>query len=136
MTRREPQCAVLRDSSPDRVRSADLLSALLVPRLLLSPLIAHNALIRTMAASRFTLCCWAWVRLRHALLAAMLAALILHTFQIVSLGIAIRPCFHGVCPANDLELFRAFLMPDNAIRGRRVPSGMRVRAKSTHSPGT
>ena len=37
----ELQCAVWPDSSPDRICSADLLSPLLVPRLLLSPLTAR-----------------------------------------------------------------------------------------------
>ena len=56
----------------------DLLRTLLVPRLLLSPLVANDTLI---------LCAGRWqLRLWHTLLAAMLAALILHTFQIVFLG--------------------------------------------------
>ena len=41
---------LLLDSSLDRICSADLLSPILVPRLLLSPLIAHDALIGSMAA--------------------------------------------------------------------------------------
>jgi hypothetical protein len=61
-----------------------LLSPLLVPRLLLSPLIEHDALIGNTAATRLTPSYRPW--LRHALLAAMLAALILHTFQIVFSG--------------------------------------------------
>jgi hypothetical protein len=63
-----------------------LLSPLLVPRLLLSPLIEHDALIGSTAATRLTPSCRPWLRLRHALLAAMLAASILHTFQIVFSG--------------------------------------------------
>src|ERR1700694_1292293 len=114
MTRREPQCAVLRDSSPDRVRSADLLSTLLLPRLLLSPLIAHNALIRTMAAPRFTLCYRAWVRLRHALLAAMLAALISPS-RSFSLGVAIRPCFTAFARRTTLNFFALQTMRSGAI---------------------
>ncbi len=39
--RPEPQCAVLPDLSPDRIRSAGLLSPLLVPRL--APVLAHRA---------------------------------------------------------------------------------------------
>jgi hypothetical protein len=72
-------------SSSDRICSADLLSALFVARLLLSPLVAHDALIGTMAGPRFR-SCRSWLRLWHALLAAMFAALILHTFQIVFSG--------------------------------------------------
>jgi hypothetical protein len=74
---------VLPDSSSSRLRSADLLSPLLVPWLFLSSLIAHDALIGSMAAPRLTACCRLRLRLRHALLATMLAALILHTFPIV-----------------------------------------------------
>jgi hypothetical protein len=84
--RPEPQGAVLPHSSPDRIRSADLLSPLLVPRLLLSSLIAHDALIRSLSPPRVRSRCGSWLRLRHTLLAAMLAALILHTFQIVFSG--------------------------------------------------
>jgi hypothetical protein len=79
----EPQSAVLGNSSPDRIRSADLLSPRLVTRLLLSPFIAHDALIGSMATPWLTACYRPWLRLRHALPAAMLAASILHTFQIV-----------------------------------------------------
>jgi len=53
----------------------DLLGARLVSRLLLSLLVAHDSLVGA-----------AWrpgLRFRHALLAAVFAALILHTFQIV-----------------------------------------------------
>ena len=53
----------------------DLLGARLVSRLLLSLLVAHDSLVG--AVRRLGL------RLRHALLAAVFAALILHTFQIV-----------------------------------------------------
>ena len=60
------------------VLSADELGTLLVSRLLLSLLIAHDALI--MAARGLGLRRW------HALLAAMFAALILHTFQIIFPG--------------------------------------------------
>ena len=56
------------DSSLDRICSADLLSPLLVPRLLLSPLVAHDALIWSIAAPRLTRCCRLGLRLRHALL--------------------------------------------------------------------
>jgi hypothetical protein len=60
------------------VLPTDLLGARFVARLLLSPLVAHDALI--LASSRTRL------RLRRALLAAVLAALILYTFQIVFCG--------------------------------------------------
>ena len=53
----------------------DLLRARLVSRLLLSLLVAHDSLIGTVR--------WPGLRFRHALLAAVFAALILHTFQIV-----------------------------------------------------
>jgi hypothetical protein len=65
-------------SPPARVRSVDLLSARFVARLFLSLLIAHDALIGTMWRLGFGL--------RHALLAAMFAALILRTFQVVFSG--------------------------------------------------
>jgi len=87
-----------KNSSSDRIRSADLLSARLVARLLLSPLVAHDALIGSVAGSWFRPCCRSGLRLWHALLAAMFAALILHTFQIVFSGHAIAP-------------FRGFLTP-------------------------
>jgi hypothetical protein len=74
------------DSSSDRIRSAHLLSTFLVLRLLLSPLIAHDALIRSTAPPQIRTRCGSWLRLPHALLAAMLAALILRTFQIVFSG--------------------------------------------------
>jgi hypothetical protein len=72
-------------SSSDRIRPVGLLSTRLVARLLLSLLVAHNALIGTVR--RLGLGLW------HALLTAMFAALILYTFQIVFLGHAIGPCF-------------------------------------------
>jgi len=84
--RSESQRAVLPDSSPDRISSAHLLSPLPVARLLLSPLIEHDPLIGSIATPRLTPSCRPWLRLRHALLAAMLAALILLTFQIVFSG--------------------------------------------------
>jgi hypothetical protein len=63
-----------------------LLSARFVARLLLSPLVAHDALIGSIAGFWFR-ACWRFGRtLWHALLAAMFAALILHTFQIVFFG--------------------------------------------------
>jgi hypothetical protein len=58
-----------------------MLGALLVARLLLS-LLTHDALIVAVRRFRSRL----GLRLRHALLAAMFAALILHTFQIVFSG--------------------------------------------------
>src|ERR1700687_5719168 len=67
--------------------------------------------------------------------AAMLAALILHTFQVVSLGIAIRPCFHAFSRRTTLNLY-AFPMPNIAIHGHRVPSSMPGGAKNRHSSGT
>jgi hypothetical protein len=56
----------------------NLLGTRFVSRLLLSFLIAHDALVGTMR--------WLGFRLRHALLATVFAALILHTFQIVLSG--------------------------------------------------
>jgi hypothetical protein len=53
----ETAYAVLRNLSPDRIRSADLLSPLLVPRLLPSQLIAHDTLIGSIAAPRLTPSC-------------------------------------------------------------------------------
>jgi hypothetical protein len=55
-----------------------LLGTLLVPRLLLSPLVANDTLI--VGAG------WWPLRFWHTFLAAMLAALILYTFQIIFLG--------------------------------------------------
>src|SRR5580704_13653266 len=109
-------------SSPDRIRLVDLLSALLVARLLLSLLVAHNALIRT--AARF------WLGLWHALLAAMFAALILHAFQIVFPGHRDRTSFHQ---PDCLEPSAAFLIPVNAIPGSQFLRCDRARAKNRHS---
>jgi hypothetical protein len=74
-----------RGSPPDRVRLVRLLSPLLVARLLLALRVAHNALIGTVGRPGF--------RLWHALLAAMSAALILYTFQIVFFGHRDRTLF-------------------------------------------
>jgi len=90
----------LPDSSPDGIRSADLLSPLLVPRLLLPSLIAHDALIRSMPPTRVRSRCGFRLRLRHALLAAMLAALILRTFQIVFSGHRDHTLFSQRFPAE------------------------------------
>jgi hypothetical protein len=49
-----------------------------------------------------------WFRLRHALLAAVLAALVLRTFQIVLFG-------------HSDQTFRRFSDRINAIQSRRVP---------------
>lgn len=56
----------------------NLLDARLVSRLLLSFFISHDTLVGTVRRPGFGL--------RHALLAAVFAALILHTFQIVLSG--------------------------------------------------
>jgi hypothetical protein len=72
-------------SLPDCIRPVNLLGALLVSRLLLAQLIAHDTLIGPIG--RPGLRCW------HALLAAMFAALILHTFQIVLFGHRDRTLF-------------------------------------------
>jgi hypothetical protein len=114
--RPQSQCAVLPDSSPDRIRSARLLSTLLVERLLLSPLIAHDALIRSIPTPPIRPCCgsWlrSWLRLRHTLLATMLAALILRTFQVVFSGHRDHTfSFNCVFPPNKRKLFRAFSWP-------------------------
>jgi hypothetical protein len=77
-----------------------LLSPLLVLRLLLPSLIAHDALIRSMPPTRVTPSCWLSLRLRHALLAAMLAALILRTFQIVFSGHRNHTLFSQRFPAE------------------------------------
>jgi hypothetical protein len=69
-----------------------MLRALFVARLLLSLLIAHDALIR--AVRRL------WFRLRQALLAAMFAALILHTFQIVFFGHRDQTLFGRTAPRS------------------------------------
>jgi hypothetical protein len=71
-------------SPPDRIGAMNLLGTRLVARLLLSFFVAHDALVGTVR--RFGL----W--LRHALLAAMFAALILHTFQIVLSGHRHQSC--------------------------------------------
>jgi hypothetical protein len=68
--------ALTETSLPDGIRLADLPGPFLVPRLLL--LIEHGNMSRTVG--RLGLSC------RHALLATMFAALILHTFQIVFFG--------------------------------------------------
>jgi hypothetical protein len=65
-------------SAADRICLADLLRTLLVPRLLLPPLVADDTLI--LCAGRWQLRFW------HTFLAAVLAALILHTFKIIFLG--------------------------------------------------
>jgi hypothetical protein len=70
--------ALVATSFPDGFRLVDLPGPFLVSRLLLALLIEHDTLIRT--KGRLGLSC------RHALLAAMFAALILHTFQIVFFG--------------------------------------------------
>jgi hypothetical protein len=88
----------------------DQLSALLVARLLLSLLVAHNALIGTVGRLG--------LRLWHALLAAMLSALVLHTFQIVLFGHRNRTLS---CRLGCFEVAAGFLTAVNAIPGRRVP---------------
>jgi hypothetical protein len=82
------------------VRLVHMLSALLVARLLLSLFVARDALIGTIGRPG--------LRLWHALLAAMFAALILPTFQIVFFGHRNRTSFYRP---------RRFLMPVNAIAG-------------------
>ena len=94
-------------SSSDGIGPVNLLSTRLISRLLLSPLIAHDALVWSMAAARLRLglgaCCrfcrrsWLrlWLRLWHALLAAMLSTLILHTFKIVFFGHRDRTLFRS-----------------------------------------
>jgi hypothetical protein len=100
---------------PDFIGSVNLLGALLVSRLLLAHLIAHDTLIRTLRRLGFK--CW------HTLLAAMFAALILHTFQIVFFG-------HG----NRTSLNRRAV---NAMPGAPVPSRCRLcPSKSRRSAGT
>jgi hypothetical protein len=130
------------DSSSDRICSADLLSSLFVPRLLPSPLIAHDALIGSIAPPRLTPCCTPWLRLRHALLAAMLATLILHTFQVVFTGHRNTPCFHSVFPTSRPKIFRVCPMSDNAMQSRAFPrspgrgpkpAGTQIRATSFDS---
>jgi hypothetical protein len=73
-------------SSPDRIRLVNLLSALFVSRLFLSQFVAHDALIRNTAAPFVRSWLRSWFGFRHAFLAAMFAALILHTFQVVFSG--------------------------------------------------
>ena len=107
----------LPDSSPDGIRSADLLSPLLIPRLLLPSLIAHDALIRSIAPARVRSRCRSWLRL----LAAMLAALILHAFQIVFSGHRDQTLFSQHFPGQQARTSRGFLMPDNSLHSRRVP---------------
>jgi ABC-type Co2+ transport system permease subunit len=96
-----------RASASDRIRLVDLLGALLIARLLLSLLVAHNALIGTVG--RLGLGPW------HALLAAMLAALILYTFQIVFFGHRNRTLSFRL---GGFEVAAGFLTPVNAIPGR------------------
>ena len=121
----ELQHAMLSDSSPDRIRSAHLLSPLLVPRLLLSALITHDALVGSVASPRLTASCRPWLRLRHAPLTAMLAALILHTFQIVFSGHCNHTLFHSVFPMSRLKL--SALIPWQTMRSRAVGfQGMRI----------
>jgi hypothetical protein len=79
-----------------------LLRTLLVTRLVLSPLVANDTLI--LCAGRWQLRPW------HTFLAAMLAALILHAFQIVFPGHSAQP------------FAKSISRPVNAIRCRRVPS--------------
>src|SRR5947199_10200797 len=102
-------CAVLPDSSPVRIRSADLLSPLLIPRLLLPSLIANDALIRSIPPARVRSHCRSWPRLPHGLLAAMLAALILYAF--VFSGHRDQTPFSRAASST----FSRFLMPTNAI---------------------
>jgi hypothetical protein len=70
--------ARLSPSATRFIRAMNLLGTRLVPRLLLPHFVAHDALIGT--ARRLGLRLW------HAFLATMFAALILHTFQIVLSG--------------------------------------------------
>jgi hypothetical protein len=65
---------------------SNLLSALFVSRLFLSQFVAHDALIRNTAAPFVRSWLRSWFGFRHAFLAAMFAALILHTFQVVFSG--------------------------------------------------
>ena len=87
--------------SADRTCLADLLRTLLVPRLLLPPLIADDTLI--LCAGRRQLRFW------HTFLPAMLAALILHTLEIIFL-------WH-----RDQTFPGKRFTPVNAVRCRRVP---------------
>jgi hypothetical protein len=97
-------------SSPDFIRLVNPLSALLVSRLLLSTLVAHNALIRSLAGPDARSWLGSWFGFWHALLAAMFAALILHAFQVVFSGHRDRTLFF----ANRV-VFRDFLTAVNAI---------------------
>ena len=72
----------------------NLLGARFVSRLLLSLLIAHDALVGTVWRLGLGLC--------HALLSTMFAALILDAFQVVLSGHAIKSCF----AIERLELFQ------------------------------
>ncbi|HTG06537.1 MAG TPA: hypothetical protein VK635_21105 [Bradyrhizobium sp.] len=86
------------------VLPADLLRARFVARLFLSALVAHDALIIAPGWTRFGF--------RHALLAAMFAALILRTLQIVFFRHRDQILF---------SRFRARPLTINAIPRRRVP---------------
>jgi hypothetical protein len=70
---------------PACIRPVNLLGALLVSRLFLAHLIAHDTLIRTTGRLGF--------RPWHALLATMFAASILRAFQIVFFGHRDRTLF-------------------------------------------
>jgi hypothetical protein len=83
-----------------------VLRARFVARLFLSPLVAHDALITALGWTRFGF--------RHALLAAMFAALILRTFKIVFLRHRDQILFSRSMTINAI--------PRNAIPRRRVPS--------------
>jgi hypothetical protein len=102
-----------------------LLSPLFVAWLLLSPLIAHNALIWGIAPLWIRRCCRPWLGFRHALLATMLAALNLHAFQIVFLGHRDHTLFAQRFPGEQPLSFSRFSLPDNAIGSRRVPRDSR-----------
>jgi len=80
----------------DPIRPTDLLGARFVPRLFLSLFIANDTLIGSMRRLG--------LRLWHALLAAVLAALILHTFQIVFPGHRDQTLFSA--ERNGVELSR------------------------------
>jgi hypothetical protein len=119
-------------SSSDGIGSVNLLSTRLISRLLLSPLIAHDALVWSMAGARLRLgrgaCCRfcrrSWLRLWHALLAAMLSALILHTFKIVFFGHRDRTLFRSGrlhVRTFSMRVFKAASRRVNAIRHHRVP---------------
>ena len=110
----------------------NLLSTRFISRLLLSPLIAHDALVWSMAAARLRLglgarcrfCRRSWLRLWHALLAAMLPALILHTFKIVFFGHRDRTLFRSGrlhVRTFSMRFFKAISRGVNAFRHHRVP---------------